>query len=96
MKLKRMERPYVATTHQPSAKTVDPMAEGLAKVRKPMFFYSKMSDDELVAFARRFMEENRIGGKKELDAVFSSVEFAEHLEKLNGVLDALDSFGDPK
>lgn len=44
----------------------EPLVNGIVRGRKPRGFYSKMSDDEIVAYAKKFMKERGICGRKEL------------------------------
>jgi hypothetical protein len=49
-------------------KAMEPMAEGIQ--RKPNSFYAKMSDVELVGFAKRLVEARGIRGRKELEKAY--------------------------
>ena len=59
---REMRKPERKTAHA----SAEPMSEGIVKERKPMGFYARMSDDELVAYAKAFIAEKGVGGRNEL------------------------------
>jgi hypothetical protein len=75
--------------------------------------WAAMGKERLLAYAKEFIAERGISGRKELekadrglyealskrkllDAVFSEAESSRHADAVNGVIGALESFGDGK